>query len=284
LDGDTKNSTFSDKVLKNTPKQYVECFIAEQNLVGVAIGAACRDRTITFASTFACFFTRAFDQLRMGAISQSNINCCGSHAGISIGEDGPSQMALEDLGMFRSIPNSTVFYPSDAVSTEYAVELAANTKGICFIRTSRPNTAVLYKNDEPFQVGKSKDVRTNPADKVLIIGAGVTLHEALKAADELAKSGIHARVIDPFTIKPLDPEIIQHAKTVGGKIVTVEDHYAEGGIGEAVASLVAEEKNIIVKKLAVREIARSGPSAVLLEKYGIDAKAIVKAVNQVLLL
>lgn len=164
----------------------------------------------------------------MGAISQTNLNCCGSHAGISIGEDGPSQMALEDLAMFRSIPTATVFYPSDAVSTEYAVELCANTKGICFIRSSRPNTAVLYKNDEPFQVGKSKVVRTNPADKVLIIGAGITLHEALKAADELAKTGIHARVIDPFTIKPLDPEIIQHAKAVGGKIITVEDHYPEG--------------------------------------------------------
>ncbi|XP_021954929.1 transketolase [Folsomia candida] len=282
LDGDTKNSTFSDKVLKNTPKQYIECYIAEQNLVGVAIGAACRDRTITFASTFACFFTRAFDQIRMGAISQTNLNCCGSHAGISIGEDGPSQMALEDLAMFRTIPTATVFYPSDAVSTEYAVELCANTKGICFIRSSRPNTAVLYKNDEPFAIGKSKVVRTNPADKVLIIGAGVTLHEALKAADELEKSGIHARVVDPFTIKPLDPEIIQHAKAVGGKIVTVEDHYPEGGLGDAVCSLVSEEKNIIVKKLAVRSVPRSGPSAVLLEKFEIDSKAIVKAVNQIL--
>jgi transketolase len=164
----------------------------------------------------------------MGAISQTNLNCCGSHAGISIGEDGPSQMALEDLAMFRSIPGATVFYPSDAVSTEYAVELAANTKGICFIRSSRPNTPVLYDNKEPFQVGKSKVVRSNDADKVLLIGSGVTLHEAVKAADELAKAGIHARVIDPFTIKPLDEKIIEHAKAVGGRIVTVEDHYPEG--------------------------------------------------------
>jgi transketolase len=282
LDGDTKNSTFSDKVLKKTPNQYIECYIAEQNLVGVAIGTACRDRSIAFVSTFACFFTRAFDQLRMGAISQTNINCCGSHAGISIGEDGPSQMALEDIAMFRTIPNSTVFYPSDAVSTEYAVELAANTKGICFIRSSRPNTAVLYKNDEPFQIGKCKVVRTNPADKVLLIGSGVTLHEALAAADELAKSGVHARVIDPFTIKPLDAQIIEHAKAVGGRIVTVEDHYPEGGIGDAVLGLVAQEKNIIVKKLAVKSIPRSGPPTVLLEKFEIDAKAIVKAVNQIL--
>lgn len=164
----------------------------------------------------------------MGAISQTNLNCCGSHAGISIGEDGPSQMALEDLAMFRSIPGSTVFYPSDAVSTEYAVELSANTKGICFIRSSRPNTAVLYKNDEPFQIGKAKVVRSNNADKVLLIGSGITLHEAVKAADELAKSGVHVRVIDPFTIKPLDPEIIEHAKAAGSKIITVEDHYPEG--------------------------------------------------------
>jgi len=218
----------------------------------------------------------------MGAISQTNLNCCGSHAGISIGEDGPSQMALEDLAMFRSIPTATVFYPSDAVSTEYAVELCANTKGICFIRSSRPNTAVLYKNDELFQVGKSKVVRSNPADKVLIIGAGITLHEALKAADELAKTGIHARVIDPFTIKPLDPEIIQHAKTAGGKIITVEDHYPEGGLGEAVCSLVSEQKDIIVKKLAVRAIPRSGPPMVLLEKFEIDSNAIIKAVKQIL--
>lgn len=282
MDGDTKNSTFSDKVLKNTPKQYIECYIAEQNLVGVATGVACRDRAITFASTFACFFTRAFDQIRMGAISQSNINLCGSHAGVSIGEDGPSQMALEDLAMFRSIPTATVFYPSDAVSAEYAVELSANTKGICFIRSSRPNTAVLYKNDEPFQVGKAKVLRSHADDKALLIGAGITLHEALKAADELAKIGVHVRVIDPFTIKPLDPEIIQHAKASSGKIITVEDHYPEGGLGDAVCSLVSEEKNIIVKKLAVKSVPRSGPPTVLLEKFEIDSNAIVKALNQIL--
>lgn len=167
-------------------------------------------------------------QLRMGAISQTNLNCCGSHAGVSIGEDGPSQMALEDLAMFRSIPTATVFYPSDAVSTEHAVQLSANTKGICFIRTSRPNTAVVYHGGEGFSVGKSKALRSSANDKVLLIGAGVTLHEALQAADELAKAGINVRVVDPFTIKPLDPEIIKHAHAVGGKIITIEDHYPEG--------------------------------------------------------
>lgn len=152
LDGDTKNSTYSDKLRKAFPERFIECFIAEQNLVGVAIGAACRDRTIAFVSTFATFFSRAFDQIRMGAISQTNVNFVGSHCGVSIGEDGPSQMGLEDIALFRSIPGSTVFYPSDAVSTERAVELAANTKGVCFIRTSRPNTAVIYDNNEPFKV------------------------------------------------------------------------------------------------------------------------------------
>jgi len=280
MDGDTKNSTFSDKVLKNTPKQYVECFIAEQNLVGVGVGAACRDRTITFVSTFACFFTRAFDQIRMGAISQTNLNLCGSHSGISIGEDGPSQMALEDLAMFRTIPGATIFYPSEAVSTEYAVQLAANTKGVCFIRSSRPNTPVLYKNDETFEIGKGKVVRSSNKDQVLLIGAGVTLNEAVKAADELAKSGINARVFDPFTIKPLDPAIIEHAKAVGGKVLTVEDHYPEGGLGDAVAGLLSEEKGVIVKKLAVKSLPRSGPPTVLLEKFEIDAKAIVKAAQK----
>jgi transketolase len=283
LDGDTKNSTFSDKVLKTTPKQYIECFIAEQNLIGVAIGISCRDRTVAFCSTFACFFTRGFDQLRMGAISQANINCAGSHAGVSIGEDGPSQMALEDIGMFRSIPGATVFYPSDAVSAENAVEIAANTKGICFIRTSRPATAVIYENNHVFEIGKANVVRRNDADQVLVIGSGVTLYEGLKAADDLAKAGVHIRVLDPFTIKPLDAAaVIENAKACGGRIVTVEDHYPEGGLGDAVLDAVAMEKNILVKKLAVRELPRSGPPTVLLEKYGIDSKAIVKAVKEII--
>lgn len=226
LDGDTKNSTFSEKLKKAFPDRYIECFIAEQNLTGVAIGAACRDRTIAFASTFATFFTRAFDQIRMGAISQTNVNFVGSHCGVSIGEDGPSQMGLEDIAMFRTIPGSSVFYPSDAVSCERAVELAANTKGVCFIRTSRPNTAVLYKNDEPFHVGQGKVVKSTPNDQVLLIGAGITLYECLAAAEELAKDGIHARIIDPFTIKPLDKALIlKEGQFCGGRIVVVEDHY-----------------------------------------------------------
>lgn len=204
LDGDTKNSTYSDRLKIAFPDRYIECFIAEQNLVGVAIGTACRDRTVAFVSTFATFFTRAFDQIRMGAISQTNVNFVGSHCGVSIGEDGPSQMGLEDIALFRTIPGSTIFYPSDAVSCERAVELAANTKGVCFIRTSRPNTAILYKNDEPFVIGKSKIVKQSGNDQILLIGGGITVYEALNAAVELEKAGVNCRVMDPFTVKPLD--------------------------------------------------------------------------------
>lgn len=283
LDGDTKNSTYSDKLKAVFPERYIECFIAEQNLVGVAIGAACRGRTVAFVSTFATFFSRAFDQIRMGAISQTNVNFVGSHCGVSIGEDGPSQMGLEDIALFRSIPGSTVFYPSDAVSTERAVELAANTTGVCFIRTSRPNTAVLYGNNDKFTVGKARVVRQSENDSVLLIGAGITLYEALAAADELEKSGVHARVLDPFTVKPLDHvAVIENAKACGGRIVVVEDHYAQGGLGEAVISAVSEQPRIVVKHLAVREVPRSGPPTVLIDLFGLSARHIVKATGDVL--
>jgi transketolase len=283
LDGDTKNSTFSEKLKKAYPERYIECFIAEQNLVGVAIGAACRGRTVAFVSTFATFFTRAFDQIRMGAISQTNVNFCGSHCGVSIGEDGPSQMGLEDLALFRSIPGSTVFYPSDAVSTERAVELAANTKGVCYIRTSRPNTEVIYSSDEKFVIGKSKVVKHSANDQLLIIGSCVTLYEGLKAAKELEGLGINARVLDPFTVKPLDRDgIIANAKECGGRIVVVEDHYREGGLGEAVLSAVADQRNIVVKHLFVPEIPRSGPPTVLIDMFGISSRHIVAAAQDIL--
>lgn len=283
MDGDTKNSTYADKFKNAFPDRYFECFIAEQNLVGVAIGAGCRDRTVPFVSTFAAFFSRAYDQLRMGAVSQANIKCCGSHAGCSIGEDGPSQMALEDLAMFRAIPTATVFYPCDAVETERAVELAANVRGICFIRTSRPNTPVVYANDEPFQIGKAKVLRKSGNDCVLVIGAGVTVHEAIKAADHLARSGVNVRVMDPFTVKPLDEAaIVSNALDCGGRIVTVEDHYPEGGLGEAVMSAVALQRNVVVKKLAVPRIPRSGPPEVLMDMFCISAKNIVAAVQEII--
>lgn len=279
LDADTKNSTFSDKLRAAYPERHVECFIAEQNLVGVGVGAACRDRCVVFCSTFAAFFTRTFDQIRMAAISQSNINLAGSHCGVSIGEDGPSQMGLEDIAMFRAIPTATVFYPSDAVSAERAVELAANTRGICYIRTSRPNTPILYKNNEQFKIGEAKIVVQSSADKVLVIGAGITLHNAMTAAK--AMTGV--RVMDPFTVKPLDESaILAHAKQCGGRIVVVEDHYQAGGLGEAVLSVVGMKRDVVVKHVCVREVPHSGPPEVLLHKYGLSAAHITEAIKEVL--
>jgi len=281
LDGDMKNSTFSQEMLKVDPSRYIECFICEQNMLGVGIGVACRDRTVAFASTFAAFLTRGFDNLRMGVISQTNLNVVGSHCGVSIGEDGPSQMALEDIAMFRSLPGCTVFYPSDAVACERAVELSANQRGICFVRVSRPATAVIYENNERFDIGKAKVVRKSDSDKVLVVAAGVTLYEALKAADVLASKGVNIRVIDPFTIKPIDIAAIrENAAACGGRILTVEDHYPEGGIGDAVLDAVADLRNVVVKKLAVNAVPRSGPPMELLEMFGISASCIVKAVNE----
>jgi transketolase len=282
LDGDVKNSTYSDKFKAAFPDRFVECFIAEQNLVGVSLGMATRGK-VPYASTFAAFFTRAFDQIRMGAISLAKVVFAGSHAGVSIGEDGPSQMALEDLAMFRSIPDGLVFYPSDAVSTAAALALAGNHQGIAFIRTSRPATPVIYKEDEPFEVGKAKIVRQSDKDQVTVIGAAVTLVEATKAADELAKEGIAIRIIDPFTIKPIDrATILASAKQTGGKVITVEDHYPEGGIGDAVAGALSEETGIAVYKLAVTEMPHSGQPDELVDKYGISARHIVAKVKEIL--
>ncbi|XP_060737274.1 transketolase-like [Tachysurus vachellii] len=283
LDADTKNSTFAEMFKNEFPNRYVECYIAEQNMVSVAVGCAARDRNVVFASTFATFFTRAYDQLRMAAISESNINLCGSHCGVSIGEDGPSQMALEDLAMFRAIPTATVFYPSDAVSTEKAVELAANTKGICFIRTSRPENPVIYNSNEEFRVGQAKVVHKTNNDQVTVIGAAVTLFEALDAAEQLKKEGINIRVIDLFTIKPLDSKtVIKNARDTGGRIITVEDHYYEGGLGEAVCSAVVNEHDLTVHRLAVSHVPRSGKPKELLKMFNIDCDAIVQAVKKII--
>jgi len=280
LDGDMKNSTFSQNLRKVFPERHVECFICEQNLAGVGIGMACRDRCVAFVSTFACFLTRAFDNFRMGVISQTNVNVVGSHCGVSIGEDGPSQMALEDLAMFRSLPGCTVFYPSDAVATERAIELAANTKGITFTRVSRPATEVIYDNNEVFEIGKAKVLKQSSDDVCLVIAAGITLDQALKAYPKLEALGLKIRVMDPFTIKPIDKEgILKNAAECNGKIIVVEDHYSEGGIGDAVLDAVAETRNILVRKMCVREVPRSGPPMVLLEKFGIGTECIVKEVQ-----
>jgi len=288
LDADTKNSTYAEAYMKQFPDRFVECYIAEQNLVGVGIGMGCRGRTIPFLSTFAAFFTRAADQLRMAAISQANIKCVGSHCGVSIGEDGPSQMALEDIAMFRTIPGSTVFYPSDAVSTEQACLLAAQHHGIDFIRTSRPATSIIYNAQTKFEIGKAQVVRQTPNDKIVFIGAGVTLHECLKAADLLEKEmNLNARVIDPFTIKPLDVQTIaDNVAAVGGRVIVVEDHYPEGGIGEAVSKallmpVLGRAPPSVFIHLAVTQIPRSGQPDELLSKYGIDAQSIVSAVKSI---
>jgi len=281
LDGDTKNSTYSEKFLKAYPERFFEGFIAEQNLISMATGLASRGKTV-FASSFAVFLSRGFDQVRMAGISQSNINLCGSHVGVSIGEDGPSQMGLEDMALYRTIPNSIVLYPSDAVATERAVALAAAYPGIAYIRTSRPKTPVLYPNEEVFEIGRAKIVRQSAKDAVTVVTGGVTLFEALKAADELQKEGIHITIVDIFSVKPVDKETIESCATrTSGLILTVEDHYPEGGIGEAVSAALISNKSITVHSLAVRELPRSGKPEELLAKYGIDAAAIAAKIRQI---
>jgi transketolase len=280
MDGDTKNSTYSEKFFKKFPERFTECFIAEQNLVAVAIGFGTRGK-VPFASTFATFFTRAFDQIRVAGISMANLKLVGSHVGVSIGEDGPSQMALEDLAMMRAVSGSVVLYPSDAVSTEKLLEVMAATRGIFFLRTSRPKTPVIYGNDEKFPIGGAKIVRQNAGDKVTVVGAGVTLHEAIKAADLLAKEGIGITVVDAYSIKPLGKDVIKAAAAkTNNVVITVEDHYAEGGLGDAVAGELSCE-GVKVHKLAVRELPRSGKAEELLAKFGIDAAAIVRKVKAV---
>jgi transketolase len=280
LDGDTKNSTFSEKLLKAHPDRFFEMFIAEQNMVGVATGLSARGK-IPFVSTFAAFLARAYDQIRMAGVSQSNVKFCGSHAGVSIGEDGPSQMGLEDIAMFRPIPGSMILYPCDAVSTERLVAEAARRPGICYIRTSRPKTPVLYSNEETFLIGGSKVLRKSGNDRVTVIGAGITVHEALAAASKLEAEGIAIRVIDAYSVKPIDAgTILTAAKETGGRIVVVEDHYAEGGLGDAVLDVVGNQAKVV--KLAVREIPRSGPPEKLLDKYGISSQHIIEAVKKFL--
>jgi len=278
VDGDTKNSTYADKFFKKFPDRSVECYIAEQNMVGVAMGFGARGK-VPFASTFACFFTRAFDQIRVAGISQANLKLAGSHVGVSIGEDGPSQMGLEDLAMMRAVVGSTVLYPSDAVSTEKLVEQMALAKGVCYLRTSRPKTPVIYKNDEAFPIGGAKVLRQNAGDKVTVIAGGVTLFEALKAAEVLKNEGVGITVIDAYSIKPLARDVIlAAAKKTGNTVITVEDHYAEGGLGDAVAGELSTD-GIKVHKLAVTSLPRSGKPEELLAHFGIDAAAIVKKVK-----
>ena len=277
LDADVKNSTFSDKFEAAHPERFYQFFIAEQVMVGEAMGLAARG-AIPFPSTFAAFLTRASDFIRMGAISGVNIKLAGSHAGVSIGEDGPSQMALEDFAMATAQPNFVALYPSDAVSTERLVAEAAAFVGPVYIRTSRPKTPVIYDNNEQFPIGGLKVVRKSDTDVATVIGAGVTLFEALKAHEELKGKGISIRVIDLYSVQPIDAAaLIDAGRATNGRLITVEDHYIAGGLGDAVARAVAPA-GLTVRRMAIPEIPRSGKPDELLDKFGISSRHIVNAV------
>jgi transketolase len=278
IDGDVKNSTYTEEFEKAAPERFLEGYIAEQNMTGVAMGLAARGR-VPFVSTFACFLTRAFDFIRMAAISNLNVKFVGTHAGVSIGEDGPSQMGLEDLAMMGAEPNITVLYPADATSAWKATALVAEHAGPCYIRCGRPNSPILYGPEEPFEIGKCKILRESANDKALVVAAGITVFEALSAHEQLRSEGVPIRVVDLFSVRPIDRDtLIACARGTGGVVITVEDHYAHGGIGDAVFSALAGER-IRGYKLAVNEIPRSGKPEELIEKFGISARHIAETVK-----
>jgi transketolase len=281
LDGDVENSTYTQEFQKAFPDRFFECFIAEQNMVGTAIGLAAQGK-IPFASTFGSFVTRAYDFLRMAAIGGANIKLAGTHVGVSIGEDGPSQMGLEDIAMTCAEPDCTVLYPSDATAAWRATELAMQHHGPCYLRLARPATPVFYRADESFAIGKCKVLRQSPHDGALIVTGGVTLAEALSAFEQLRGEGILVRVIDLFSIQPIDrEELIKASREVGGIVITVEDHYAHGGLGDAVLAALAEDR-VSVHKLAVREIPHSGKPHELMDRYGISARHIANLARNLL--
>ena len=281
MDGEVSNSTYAEEFAKAYPDRYFEMFIAEQQLVAAAVGMSVR-HYIPFASTFAAFFSRAYDFIRMAAISRANIRLAGSHAGVEIGEDGPSQMALEDLAAMRAVHGSTVLYPSDATSTAQLVQAMADQQGISYIRTTRGAYPVLYGDGDRFQIGGSKVVRSDPHDVVCLIGAGVTLHNCLAAADELAKENIKARVIDCYSLKPIDRQTLRDAvRQTKGRLVVVEDHYPEGGLGAAIMeALAADMDPPRIIHLAVRGLPGSGKPAELMDKAEISSRHIVAAAKQ----
>jgi transketolase len=276
LDGDTKNSTFAEKIFETRPSHFFEMFIAEQNMVGVAAGFSSCGK-IPFVSTFAAFLTRAFDQIRMARISEADIRFVGSHCGVSIGPDGPSQMGLEDIAMFRAIPDSVILYPSDAVSTEHLVARLADQKGISYLRTSRPKTPVLYDADEEFDIGGSKVLRRSDTDRLTIVAAGITVHEAIGAASALEAEGILVRIIDAYSVKPLDEATILEAVRETGQLLVVEDHYFEGGLGDAVLNVVGNRG--AVEKVAIQGLPRSGTPEELIDAFGIGAAGIAARVR-----
>jgi transketolase len=278
LDADTKNSTFAERFLEVYPRRYLEGFIAEQNMIGAAVGLSASGK-VPFVSTFACFLTRGFDHIRMAAISRANLKLAGSHCGVSIGPDGPSQMGLEDIAMMRAVPNADVLYPADAVATERLVEAMSRKSGMQYIRLTRPKAAILYGSKEEFPIGGSKTLRSSKKDVVTVIAAGVTVAEALKAHAVLAGDGIAIRVLDAYSVKPIDKKgILAAANATGGQVLTVEDHYFDGGIGDAVLNAV-NGHGVTVTKLAVQGVPRSGKPEELMRAFEIDAKAIVDAVR-----
>lgn len=271
LDGDVRNSTKTDLFFREFPERSFQSFIAEQNMVGMAAGLSSQG-FIPFVSTFSAFLTRAYDFIRMARYSNANIKFVGSHSGVSIGEDGPSQMGLEDISMFLPIPDSVVVYPCDAVSAENLLKEVAKHKGISYLRTTRNKTPVIYGEKERFPIGKFKVLRKSSADRALVIAAGVTVHEALKAYEKLKKKAYDIRVIDMYSVKPFDSQaLIKNARECRNKVIVVEDHYLNG-IGSAVSEVLGK-----IKHLCIREVPRSGKSEELMKKYCIDANAIIKA-------
>jgi len=281
LDGEVGNSTHTEEFLKKYPERYFEMFIAEQQLVASAVGLSVRGY-VPFAGTFAAFFTRAYDFIRMSAISEADIRLVGSHAGVEIGADGPSQMALEDLAMMRAVQGSTVLYPSDATSAASLVQEMAERTGIVYMRTTRGSYPVLYPPDEAFPVGGAKVVRSGPDDQVTLIGAGVTLHNSLEAAEELSRDGIRARVVDVYSVKPIDTQtLLEAAAATGDRLVVAEDHHPEGGLGSAVLDAFNEAGHPVqITHLAVRSMPGSGTPAELLEAAGIAAGQIAQAARK----
>ena len=282
LDAEVKNSTFSEIFKEKHPERFFEMFIAEQNMVGTALGLSKRGK-IPFVSTFGVFLTRAFDQIRMSAYSGANIKFIGSHAGVSIGEDGPSQMALQDIAMFRTIDGSIILYPADGIATWRMVELAAKNEGIFYIRTQRPATPIIYQEDERFEIGGSKVVRSSSTDQLTVVACGVTLNEAIKACDKLKKQNINVRIIDVYSIKPIDEKTLKKsAGETNHLIITVEDHYFEGGLGDSVLNVFAQEEKVKVYKLAVSKMPMSGKPEELLDYEEISAGAITDKVRSIL--
>lgn len=281
LDGEVSNSTYSELFRDKYPDNFFEMFIAEQNMASVALGLSRRGK-IPFVSTFSAFFTRAHDQIRLSAYSKANVKFCGSHAGVSIGQDGASQMGLEDIAMFRSLQDSVVLYPSDGVSTNKLVEAAARHQGLVYIRTTRMETPVIYHEREVFEIGGSKTLKSSPKDRVTVIGAGVTLHEALQAHEQLKKEGIEVRVVDLYSIKPIDCATLERAAEETGSLIVVEDHRVEGGIAEAVRSALSSSK-VPVYSLAVTKMPKSGKPEDLMDYEQINSSAIVNKVKELLI-